>query len=52
MDCEVRIVKMDTLWRCPQKAIQHGKKTFKYQRYPHPEVTLKDMLEQAKANKV
>jgi Pyruvate/2-oxoacid:ferredoxin oxidoreductase delta subunit len=38
---------------CPQEAIQHGKKkTPKYQRYHHPEVTLKDMLEQAKANKI
>jgi ferredoxin len=36
---------------CPQKSIQHGKKTAKYPRYHHPEVDLKDMLEQAKANK-
>jgi Pyruvate/2-oxoacid:ferredoxin oxidoreductase delta subunit len=36
---------------CPQEAIQHGKKTSKYPRYHHPEVTLKDMLDQAKANK-
>ena len=36
---------------CPQEAIQHGKKTPKYQRYHHPEVTLKDMLEQAKTSK-
>jgi formate hydrogenlyase subunit 6/NADH:ubiquinone oxidoreductase subunit I len=35
---------------CPQEAIQHGEKTAKYRRYHHPEVTLKDMLEQAKAN--
>jgi ferredoxin len=33
---------------CPQEAIQYGKKTPKYQRYHHPEVTLKDMLDQAK----
>lgn len=37
---------------CPQEAIQHGKRTPKYQRYHHPEVTLKDLLEQAKANEV
>ena len=36
---------------CPQEAIQYGGKTFKYQRYHHPEVTLKDMLEQTKNNK-
>jgi ferredoxin len=36
---------------CPQEAIQHGKNTVKYPRYHHPEVTLKDLLEQAKANK-
>ena len=35
---------------CPQEAIQYGKKTVKYPRYHHPEVTLKDMLEQASAN--
>ena len=35
---------------CPQEAIQCGKKTAKYPRYHHPEVTLKDMLEQASAN--
>jgi ferredoxin len=35
---------------CPQKAIQYGKKTVKYPRYHHSEVTLEDMLEQAKAN--
>ncbi len=35
---------------CPQESIQYGKKTIQYQRYHHPEVTLKDMLEQAKAN--
>ena len=33
---------------CPQEAIQHGKKTTKYPRYHHPEVTLEDMLDQAK----
>ena len=32
---------------CPQEAIQCGKKTPKYQRYHHPEVTLKDLLDQA-----
>jgi ferredoxin len=37
---------------CPQEAIQYGKKTAKYQRYHHPEVILKDMFEQVKANKV
>ncbi len=37
---------------CPQKAIQYGKKTYKYQRYyHHPEVNLKDMLKQAQINK-
>ncbi len=35
---------------CPQQSIQYGKKTVNYQRYHHPEVTLKDILEQAKAN--
>jgi Pyruvate/2-oxoacid:ferredoxin oxidoreductase delta subunit len=35
---------------CPQEAIQVGEKTVKYLRYRHPEVTLKDMLEQTKAN--
>lgn len=35
---------------CPQEAIQYGEKTSRYQRYHHPEVILKDMLEQAKAN--
>ena len=34
---------------CPQEAIQYGKKTVKNPRYHHPEVTLKDMLEQANA---
>ena len=29
---------------CPQEAIQFGKKTPRYKRYHHPEVTLKDML--------
>jgi len=37
---------------CPQEAIQYGKKTIEYPRYHHPEVTLKDMLEQEKPNKV
>ena len=36
---------------CPQEAIQHGGNTVKYPRYHHPEVILKDVLEQAKANK-
>ena len=36
---------------CPQEAIQYGKKTVKYQRYHHPEVTLEDMLEQARTSK-
>jgi len=36
---------------CPQEAIQYGKKTVNYPRYHHPEVTLNDILEQAKANK-
>jgi ferredoxin len=35
---------------CPQEAIQHGKKTPKYQRYHHPEVTLKDILDQAETS--
>ncbi len=29
---------------CPQKAIQYGPKTPQYERYHHPEVTLKDVL--------
>ena len=29
---------------CPQEAIQFGKKTTRYRRYHHPEVTLKQML--------
>lgn len=37
---------------CPQEAIQYGKKTFKYPRYHHPEIILKDMLEQAKVNEI
>ena len=36
---------------CPQEAIQYGKKTARYPRYHHPEVTLKDLLEQARVNK-
>ena len=36
---------------CPQEAIQYGKKTVRYPRYHHPEVSLKDILDQAKANK-
>ncbi len=36
---------------CPQEAIQYGKKTVKYPRYHHPEVNLKDILDQAKASK-
>jgi Pyruvate/2-oxoacid:ferredoxin oxidoreductase delta subunit len=42
---------MACLQWCPQEAIQYGKKTVKYMRYHHPEVTLEDMLEQAKSNK-
>jgi ferredoxin len=30
---------------CPQEAIQFGKKTPAYERYHHPEIVLKDMLE-------
>jgi ferredoxin len=29
---------------CPREAIQYGKKTAHYERYHHPEITLKDML--------
>ena len=29
---------------CPREAIQFGKKTPRYERYHHPEVTLQDML--------
>jgi Pyruvate/2-oxoacid:ferredoxin oxidoreductase delta subunit len=29
---------------CPQEAIQYGKKTPKYKRYHHPDVSVKDML--------
>lgn len=29
---------------CPKEAIQYGKKTSKYERYHHPEVTVKDMI--------
>ena len=29
---------------CPKESIQYGKKTPQYERYHHPEVTLKDML--------
>ncbi len=36
---------------CPQEAIQYGKRTPKYQRYHHPEVTLKDILDQAETSK-
>jgi len=36
---------------CPQEAIQYGKKTPIYQRYHHPEVTLKDLLDQAEISK-
>jgi formate hydrogenlyase subunit 6/NADH:ubiquinone oxidoreductase subunit I len=36
---------------CPQEAIQYGKRTVRYTRYHHPEVNLKDILDQAKANK-
>jgi ferredoxin len=30
---------------CPREAIQYGKKTPKYQRYHHPEIVLKDVLQ-------
>ncbi len=33
---------------CPKEAIQYGKKTPKYERYHHPEVTLKDIIGQAR----
>jgi ferredoxin len=36
---------------CPREAIQYGGKTAQYPRYHHPEVKLRDMLEQAKANR-
>jgi ferredoxin len=36
---------------CPQEAIQHGKRTPKYQRYHHPQVTLNDILGQAEADR-
>jgi ferredoxin/flavodoxin len=29
---------------CPREAIQYGKKTRQYERYHHPEITLKDVL--------
>ncbi len=29
---------------CPQETIQFGKKTPRYKRYYHPEVTLREML--------
>ncbi len=32
---------------CPQEAIQYGKKTPAYERYHHPEITLKDILKSA-----
>jgi ferredoxin len=35
---------------CPQEAIQLGKKTPRYQRYHHPEVTLQEMIAAAKSN--
>jgi ferredoxin len=35
---------------CPEKAIQHGKRTPKYQRYHHPQVTLNDILDQAETS--
>jgi ferredoxin len=37
---------------CPQEAIQYGKKTVRYQRYHHPEITLKNMLEQASRGEI
>jgi ferredoxin len=32
---------------CPEEAIQHGKNTKSKKRYHHPEISLKDMLEQS-----
>jgi ferredoxin len=37
---------------CPQEAIQYGEKTLKNPRYHHPDVILKDMLEQAKVTRL
>jgi ferredoxin len=33
---------------CPEQSIQSGGKTVRYPRYHHPEITLKEMIEQAK----
>lgn len=33
---------------CPKESIQYGKKTVQYPRYHHPDVTLKEILEQGK----
>jgi ferredoxin len=33
---------------CPREAIQYGKKTSQYQRYHHPEITLKDVLKSSR----
>jgi MinD superfamily P-loop ATPase len=30
---------------CPQESIQYGKKTVRYARYHHPDIQLKDVLE-------
>jgi ferredoxin len=35
---------------CPQEAIQYGKKTPRYERYRHPEVTLPEMIAGANAS--
>jgi ferredoxin len=35
---------------CPQEAIQYGKKTPRYERYRHPEVTLPEMIAAANAS--
>ncbi len=34
---------------CPQEAIQYGKRTSRYERYRHPEVTLPEMIAAAQA---
>ncbi len=35
---------------CPKEAIQYGKKTPNYERYHHPEITLKDIVKDVKVN--
>ncbi len=34
---------------CPKEAIQYGKKTTRYERYHHPEISLKDVLKSGSA---